>query len=203
MLQLIGCTATTGLLALIVLSLTIGVACGGAIVRHYFQRKQRHARTDALRPQSDAARPDGTRFDPLTGLANERHFEQLLGNAIALSERMGLPLAVLYIDLDQFDLVDEVLGTNLAEQIIASAARRLQAIVREMDTIGRVGRDKFVVVQQLASRPGDAAALADRMIAEMALPYTADHRNLVVTASAGVAVYPGDGTKPRKLIRHA
>lgn len=202
--HLIGCTERPGFLALIVFTLIAAAIGGSAIGWRMRLRAERRGRLPRQQPESSPPQAvTAARFDALTGLANRHHTEQLLNNAIALSQRAGLKLALTCVDLDQFELLEEVLGLNLAEQIIIAAARRLQSLVRETDTVGHIGRDAFVIIQPLAGRPEDAAALADRIIAEMALPYTAGHRNLVVTASAGVAVHPGDGTNARKLIRKA
>jgi diguanylate cyclase (GGDEF)-like protein/PAS domain S-box-containing protein len=143
------------------------------------------------------------RFDPLTGLANREVFEQQLNRALALSDRTTIGVALLYVDLDRFDTVSEVLGHHGAEQILIQTARRLTATIRESDSIARVGRDQFVIIQTLTEQPLDAAALPDRIIAEMALPFTVDDQPIVVTASVGVALYPADGGQAQELIKNA
>ena len=86
-------------------------------------------------------------------------------------------------------------GITRPEQILIQAARRLSGTVRETDTVARVGRDEFVIIQTLTEQPADAAALADRIVAEMALPFSVDGQPIVVTASVGVALYPADGSR--------
>ncbi|MDB5404398.1 MAG: diguanylate cyclase [Rhodopila sp.] len=143
------------------------------------------------------------RFDPLTGLANRELLEQQLQRALALSDRTTIGLALLYVDLDRFESVSETLGHHVAEQILVQTARRLENTVREVDTVARVGRDQFIIIQTLTEQAVDAAALPDRIIAEMALPFTIDDQPIVVTASIGVALYPADGTLAQELIKNA
>ena len=143
------------------------------------------------------------RFDPLTGLANRELFEQQLHRALALSDRTTVGVALHYIDLDRFESINEGLGHHGAEQILIQTARRLSSTVRETDTVARVGRDEFVIIQALTEQPPDAAALADRIVAEMALPFSVDDQPTMVTASVGVALYPADGARPQDLIKSA
>jgi diguanylate cyclase (GGDEF)-like protein len=143
------------------------------------------------------------RFDPLTGLANRALFDRQLNRALALSDRTTIDFALLYVDLDRFETVSEALGHPVAEQVLIQAARRLEACVRETDTVARVGRDEFAIIQALTEQPADAAALADRIVAEMAMNFVVDDRPIGVTASVGVVLYPADGTQGKALIKHA
>jgi diguanylate cyclase (GGDEF)-like protein/PAS domain S-box-containing protein len=143
------------------------------------------------------------RYDPLTGLANRDLFEQQLHRTLAIADRSAVGVALLYVDLDRFGSVIEALGHHATGQILIQAARRLSGTVRETDAVARIGRDEFVIIQTLTELPADTAALADRIVAEMALPFTVDDHPIVVTASVGVALYPADGAVPRELIKNA
>jgi diguanylate cyclase (GGDEF)-like protein/PAS domain S-box-containing protein len=143
------------------------------------------------------------RFDPLTGLANRELLEQQLRRALAIADRSMIGVALLYVDLDRFESVHEALGHHASGQILIQAARRLTGSVRETDTVARVGRDEFVIIQALTEQPADAAALADRIVTEMALPFSVDDQSIVVTASVGVALYPADGGAPHELLKNA
>ena len=143
------------------------------------------------------------RFDPLTGLPNREMFEQELHRSLAMSDRATTGLALLYVDLDRFEIDTEALDLPAAEQILIQTARRLSGTVRETDIVARVGRDEFVIIQSLTEQPAGAAALADRVVAEMALPFSLDDRPVAVTASVGVAMYPTDGTRAQDLIKSA
>jgi diguanylate cyclase len=143
------------------------------------------------------------RFDPLTGLANRALLEQQLVRALALSDRTTFGVALLYVDLDRFESFDEPLGHHAAEQILIQAACRLNSAVRETDTVARVGRDEFVIIQALGPPDACPAELADRIITEMTLPFLIDDQPVIVTASLGVALYPGDGAHAQDLIKNA
>jgi diguanylate cyclase (GGDEF)-like protein/PAS domain S-box-containing protein len=143
------------------------------------------------------------RFDPLTGLANRELLEQQLHRALALADRSTIGIALLYVDLDRFDSISEGLGHHATGQLLIQAARRLTGSVRDTDTVARVGRDEFVIIQSLTEQSAGAAALADRIVNEMASPFSIDDQSIVLTASVGVALYPADGAKPQELIRNA
>jgi diguanylate cyclase (GGDEF)-like protein/PAS domain S-box-containing protein len=143
------------------------------------------------------------RYDPLTGLANRDLFEQQLHRAVAIADRSAIGVALLYVDLDRFESVNEALGHHATGQILIQVARRLTATVRDTDTVARIGRDEFVIIQALTEQPADTAALADRIVTEMALPFSVDDQPIVVTASVGVALYPADGATPRELVKNA
>jgi len=168
----------------------------------------RGERVVAVRDISRAKAAEGqiewmARFDPLTGLANRELFERQLHQALALADRTAIGLSLLYVDLDRFEIINEALGRHAAEQILIQTARRLSGSVRQADTVARVGRDEFVVIQALTRQPANAAALADRIMTEMALPFSVDDHPIAVTASIGVALYPGDGAQPQELIKNA
>jgi diguanylate cyclase (GGDEF)-like protein/PAS domain S-box-containing protein len=142
-------------------------------------------------------------FDPLTGLANRALFDQQLHRALALSDRTTIGVALLYIDLDRFELVNEAVGHHAAEQVLIQTARRLSNVARETDTVARVGRDQFIIIQALTEQPANPAALADRIVAQLASPFPVDDQSIAVTASVGVAIYPADGARAQDLIKNA
>jgi diguanylate cyclase (GGDEF)-like protein len=142
------------------------------------------------------------RFDPLTGLGNRTMFKQQLQKAMTLADREARGVALLNIDLDRFETI-EAAGPRAREQILMQAAARLNDIVRESDTIARLGRDEFSIVQLLNGDPSEAAALADRIVAEMASPFTVDDQPFALAANIGIALYPADGDCIADLIKSA
>lgn len=142
-------------------------------------------------------------FDPLTGLANRSLVEQQLNQAIAMSDRTTIGLGILYVDLDRFEIISETVGHSAAEQILIQTAHRLSGTVRQTDTVARVGRDQFVIIQSLTDKPADAAAMADRIMEEMKLPFIVDDGPVAITASVGIALYPADGHLASDLIKNA
>ena len=153
------------------------------------------------------------RFDPLTGLGNRDMFETQLQKALGTSDRDGTGVALIYIDLDRFDVINDTLGPQVAKQILIQTGRRLSRIAQQTDTAARLGRDEFVIIQTgadiLASTGTDAdqaasaGALADRIVTEMALPFTVEEQTIELTASIGIAIYPNDGTSAAALMRNA
>ncbi|MGE3066534.1 MAG: PAS-domain containing protein [Hyphomicrobiaceae bacterium] len=140
--------------------------------------------------------------DTMTGLANRTHLGDRLEQALARAQR-GEMIAVHLIDLDHFKNVNDTLGHHAGDTLIRMVAERLSALVRETDTVGRMGGDEFAVVQTGISHPADATRLADRIIAEVAAPYEIDGHNAVIGTSIGIAVGPDDGLTPELLMRNA
>jgi diguanylate cyclase (GGDEF)-like protein len=143
------------------------------------------------------------RFDTLTGLANRDMLEQELQKAVALSGRGETGLAVVDLEIDRFDEISDLLGSEASHEILIETARRLSAAVRETDTVARVGRSEFAIVECLVHRHADVAALADRVSAQMALPFAVGDRPLRLVASVGIALYPEDARTGVDLLRNA
>ena len=141
--------------------------------------------------------------DALTDLANRvllnERLEQALGQRIHLKQLV----AVHHLDLDQFKAVNDTFGHPAGDKLLKIVAERLRALVRETDTVARMGGDEFVVVQAPIADPGEATALAQRIIASMSEPFEIDGHQAVIGASVGIAVGPGDGLRPDKLLRNA
>jgi diguanylate cyclase len=143
------------------------------------------------------------RFDSLTGLANRDWFDQQLQKALELSDRGASGVALLYIDLDELDSLNEALGPRAGEQILVQTARRLSGILRQSDIVARLGRDEFAIVQSLVEQPSSAARLADRIVAAMALPFSVDDEPIALMSNVGIALYRSAGNTPAALIKNA
>ena len=140
--------------------------------------------------------------DALTDLANRvllnERLEQALGR-IHLEEMV----AVHHLDLDQFKAVNDTFGHPAGDKLLKIVADRLRGLVRETDTIARMGGDEFVVVQAPIADPAESTSLAQRIIALMSEPFDLDGHQAVIGASIGIAVGPSDGLKPDELLRNA
>ncbi len=141
--------------------------------------------------------------DSLTDLANRvllnERLEQALGHRIHLEEMV----AVHHLDLDQFKAVNDTFGHLAGDKLLKIVADRLRWLVRDTDTIARMGGDEFVIVQGPIRDPAEATSLAQRIIALISEPYEIDGHQAVIGASIGIAVGPGDGLRPDKLLRNA
>jgi diguanylate cyclase (GGDEF)-like protein/PAS domain S-box-containing protein len=141
--------------------------------------------------------------DALTGLANRRLFQEHLTLALALAARKRRPVAVLFLDLDHFKVVNDSLGHTLGDALLREIATRLRASVREGDVVARVGGDEFTIVLQELDKKEDAAAMAQRVLRVVAEPIDIDGQRLYITASIGIAVYPDDGEDSETLVKNA
>jgi diguanylate cyclase (GGDEF)-like protein len=145
--------------------------------------------------------------DALTGLANRVLLQERLAEAVARARRAGggggTP-AVLCLDLDGFKAVNDLHGHAAGDALLREVAARLRRCVRATDTVARLGGDEFVVLQAEAAQPAAARALSDRLLAALAEPYeVGPGAQGNVTASIGVAVFPGDGDGPAALLKNA
>jgi diguanylate cyclase (GGDEF)-like protein len=141
--------------------------------------------------------------DALTDLANRvllnERLEQALGRRIHLKEMV----AVHHLDLDQFKAVNDTFGHPAGDKLLKIVAGRLRALVRETDTIARMGGDEFVIVQAPITDPTEATSLAQGIIASISEPFDLDGHQAAIGASVGIAVGPSDGLRPDKLLRNA
>jgi len=141
--------------------------------------------------------------DALTGLPNRRLLEDRLTQALALGHRNRKNSAVMFVDLDRFKMINDSLGHAVGDALLKEVAGRLVTQLREGDTICRIGGDEFVVVLPEVKRSSDVAHVAQKVIEQLSQPVTVEERELVVTCSIGIAVYPDDGRDAETLIRNA
>jgi diguanylate cyclase len=141
--------------------------------------------------------------DFLTGLPNRSLLTDRLAQSIALAQRHGKRVALMYLDLDHFKHINDSLGHAVGDQLLQSAAKRLQECVRHSDTVCRQGGDEFVVLLAAVEAVSDAALAAEKLIEAMAEPYLIGGHRLHVTLSIGVSLYPDDGKDAEALIRNA
>jgi len=143
--------------------------------------------------------------DSLTGLPNRLLFNDRLGQAISLAKRDASQFALLYLDLDKFKPVNDTLGHDAGDQLLKSVAERIREQVRESDTVARVGGDEFTVILRDLSSRQDAAAVAEKIIAAVAMPFRlgSEAQAVNIGTSIGVAVYPSDAQDHETLIKIA
>jgi len=140
--------------------------------------------------------------DPLTDLPNRALFHDRLEHALARTDRHGGLLAVLLLDLDAFKTVNDTLGHQVGDQLLAKVAERLRGAARSGDTIARLGGDEFIVLLEDATGPADALAATQRLLGALAAPIPLASRDIQVRTSIGIAI-GGPGTQPGDLVRDA
>jgi diguanylate cyclase (GGDEF)-like protein/PAS domain S-box-containing protein len=141
--------------------------------------------------------------DPLTGLPNRRLLEDRLTQALALSYRNRKQTAVMFVDLDRFKAINDSLGHAVGDLLLKEVAQRLVRQLRVGDTICRIGGDEFVVVLPEIKRSEDAAHVAQKVLEQLSQPVIVEERELIVTPSIGIAVFPEDGRDAETLIRNS
>lgn len=142
-------------------------------------------------------------FDPLTGLPNRVLFYDRLKQAIARTSREKKALAVLFLDLDRFKNINDSLGHSAGDQLLIEVTRRLGRQIRSCDTLARLGGDEFVVVVTNLGETLNATCVAQSLIDAIQPPFLIAGRELHVTTSIGIALFPDDGNDAETLVKHA
>lgn len=141
--------------------------------------------------------------DALTDLPNRLLFNDRLARAIALARRYQRHAAVLFVDCDKFKHINDTLGHAAGDDVLRELARRLRASVRASDTVSRHGGDEFLILLSEVDHAEGARLIAEKVVKELALPFSVAGHELLLTASIGVSVYPEHGRDPATLIEHA
>ncbi|HUQ27840.1 MAG TPA: EAL domain-containing protein [Usitatibacter sp.] len=141
--------------------------------------------------------------DALTGLPNRRLMQDRLNQAIMSARRKQRHVAVLFLDLDRFKVVNDTLGHDTGDFILKDVARRLVACVREGDTVSREGGDEFVMILPDLERPEHARVVADKILKDLAKPVEIGGHEIHITPSIGISHYPNDATDVHQLLKHA
>jgi diguanylate cyclase (GGDEF)-like protein/PAS domain S-box-containing protein len=139
--------------------------------------------------------------DPLTGLPNRTLFYDRMEIALARARRNGDKLAVFLMDLDHFKKVNDNLGHAVGDQLLQAVGDRLSTLVRESDTICRMGGDEFLILLTGITSVHDVNRIANRVLEALRKPFVLDDHKLEVTTSLGVAIYPEDAEDLDTLIR--
>ncbi|GEM_PF-1611597 len=142
-------------------------------------------------------------YDALTGLANRRHFEELMMQEIAASERSREKMGLLFIDLDDFKFINDSLGHNEGDELLVEMARRFNERVRNSDHIARFGGDEFTVIATRIESEEVLTSLAEDLIQLAAAPIVLQGKSYKVSATIGISIYPKDGAQIDELVKHA
>ncbi|MCZ7572023.1 MAG: EAL domain-containing protein [Ardenticatenaceae bacterium] len=141
--------------------------------------------------------------DSLTGLPNRVLFEDRLQQAIAQAARRAELLALLFVDLDRFKLINDTLGHAVGDSLLQQVAWRLERRVRRTDTIARMGGDEFTLVATELKDPQGAARVAEKLLDALKTPFEVEGHELFVTGSIGISLFPDDGQDVTELLRKA
>jgi len=141
--------------------------------------------------------------DGLTGLPNRNLLRQNMDEILQHTRRSSDKAAVLVLGLDNFKAVNDTLGHGIGDKLLRAVAKRLRSTLREVDTLARLNSDEFAIVQSGLTRPEDAVLLARRLLEAIGDPYLFDGHSIVIGASIGIAMAPGDGDESEKLLKNA
>jgi diguanylate cyclase (GGDEF)-like protein/PAS domain S-box-containing protein len=156
-----------------------------------------------------------TLYDSLTGLPNRQFFNEQFEHSLALAQRLKLPLAVLVLDIDRFQRINDTFGHGVGDRLLKETAARLSRTLRDADylsraadapdahNVARLGGDEFTIMLASLAQAEDVAKVARRLLEAVAQPLQFDGQEVVVTASVGIAVYPADGTDTETLLGNA
>ncbi|MFN5042144.1 MAG: putative bifunctional diguanylate cyclase/phosphodiesterase, partial [Bradyrhizobium sp.] len=141
--------------------------------------------------------------DSLTGLPNRNLLRQQMDEMLQHTRRSTDKVAVLMLGLDNFKAVNETLGHGIGDKLLRAVAKRLRSTLREEDALARLNSDEFTIVQGGVMRPEDAVLLARRILDAISEPYLLEGHSVVIGASIGIAMSPGDGEDSEKLLKSA
>lgn len=141
--------------------------------------------------------------DMLTGLNNRFSLKDRLEHALAVARRESARVALLFIDLDRFKVINDTLGHHVGDELLIHVSRRLRQCVRESDLVARLGGDEFVVMLSGIEHSSSVAMVAEKLVMRVAEPYPVGAHTLYTTPSIGIAIYPMDGEDGETLMRNA
>lgn len=141
--------------------------------------------------------------DPLTGLPNRRLINELLEHAIKRAEREERKIAILFIDLDRFKAINDSLGHPVGDKLLLEVSRRIKQSIRDSDVVGRLGGDEFIVIMDNLRDTEDATTKAKHILQALQYEFLIDNKELFVSASIGISMYPSDGKDVDSIIKAA
>lgn len=168
-------------------------------IRHYLAVKE----DVTLRKQQEERILHQAHFDVLTDLPNRFLALDRLSQLLNEAQRNKDLAAVMFLDLDDFKKINDTLGHDIGDKLLIEAATRLRSVARSADTVGRLGGDEFIVLLGGLSDANDARPVAENLLNRFRDPFRIDGRELVLTISVGIAIYPDDGTSSAELLRSA
>jgi len=142
-------------------------------------------------------------FDAITDLPNRFLFSDRLEQLLTQAHRNDWSVGVLFVDLDRFKVVNDTYGHAAGDQLLRMVASRMQQCVRVGDTVGRLSGDEFAVILSNLAKADDAGMVAQKIVDALAAPFDIDGHQAYISASVGIAIYPGDGKSPDDLLKNA
>lgn len=142
-------------------------------------------------------------YDVLTQLPNRRLLRDRLEQEIKIVGRLGSSLTLVFIDLDHFKEINDAMGHDAGDQLLAQSAARISDCVRDADTVARLGGDEFVIILPQLDEPKDIDRIAGAIVTRLAQPFELSGQKVSISASVGIAVYPVDGATADELLANS
>lgn len=142
-------------------------------------------------------------FDILTSLPNRRLFRERLNHEIVAVHRRASTIALLFIDLDRFKQVNDLMGHDAGDTLLVQAAQRITECVRDSDTVARLGGDEFTIILSDLHQVAHVEDIVQKVLDALAIPFVIGNEEAYLSGSIGIAVYPQDAQTPEELIRKA
>lgn len=161
-------------------------------IRYAIERKKSELRLNYL-----------AQFDALTGIPNRQFFNDQLTRATARARRDGRKIGLLFLDLDNFKIVNDTLGHDSGDRLLQEVADRIRRSVRTGDVIARLGGDEFAVLMEGLATPREVEAVAHGLLEIVSQPYHINDRQLAITTSIGITMYPNDNSDTQMLLKNA
>jgi len=185
------------------------ILLGVFLVNYIFLRRKVQQKTAALNEELEVRRLiekqllDMATHDFLTGLPNRKLIGERLIHALAAARRQKCHVAVFFLDLDGFKMINDEMGHDTGDDLLKMVGGRLMECVRESDSIARLGGDEFAVILETVYDRHEVDAVAQRIISSLSQPYVLKNGIARVTASLGISIYPEHGDSYDELVRHA
>ena len=138
--------------------------------------------------------------DPLTDMPNRALMLDRLQSAIALSQRHGTRIAILFVDLDRFKIINDSMGHAAGDKVLKLAAWRIESAVRDSDAVSRHGGDEFLVLLNEVNQASDAALIATKMLLNLTMPCLVNQQKVQISASIGISICPDHHQEAAALI---
>ncbi len=142
-------------------------------------------------------------FDPLTGLANRHMFKEELKRSLRLSQEENTRMALLFLDLDNFKIINDTLGHAMGDKLLIAASSRLKSLLNTHSSIARLGGDEFVILVNHAYTDEEIASLATKVIALLEKPFSFNEHEMFIGTSIGISIYPKDAQDEQTLLSYA
>ena len=167
------------------------------------QRELREASGRRARLRAEARLNQLALYDLLTGLPNRQFFMELLNKALHRAQRAKRLVALLFLDLDRFKMVNDLLGHVAGDELLKSVAMRLKSVARASDTVARLSGDEFTIILEDVLSADSVARFSQKILQALTQGFKVSGRDFFITGSIGVALYPNDGTNMATLLKSA